>query len=186
MRKKLIAAAGLAATVGLLVPAAVANAATSDSQAVDFTVTAASGGGLAVSTGGSNSTLGLAAQNATATGTLTVFGVTDTRGVKTGWNASIALTDFVNQSDSAVTIPATNASYSPGNVAGLVWGGSAAPPSGTVALKNSPTVVMTRTDRTANSSLEIATWTNIGALSVTLPAGVPVGQYRATLTLSAV
>lgn len=186
MRKTLIAAAGLAATAALLVPAAVANAASSDSQAVDFTVTAASGGGLAVSAGGPNSTLGLAAQNANASGTLTLFGVTDTRGVKTGWNASIALSDFVNQSDSGVTIPATNASYTPGTVAGLVWGGTANPPSSTVALKNSPTVVMTRTDRTANATLEVATWTNINALSVTLPAGVPVGQYKATLTLSAV
>lgn len=185
MRKKLIAAAGLAATAGLLVPVAVANAATSDSQAVNFTVTAASGGGLSVSTGGPTSTLGLAAQNTNATGTLTVFGVTDTRGVKSGWNASIALTDFVNQSDNAVTIPATNATYNPGNVAGLVWGGTAAPPTSTVPLKNEPTVVMKRTDRTANSTLEVASWTNIDALTVTLPAGVPVGQYKATLTLSA-
>jgi len=70
-------------------------------------------------------------------------------------------------------------------VAGLVWGGKATPPSSTVALKNDPTVVMTRTDRTANSTLEVASWTNIDALSVTLPAGIPVGQYKATLTLSA-
>ncbi|CAM2954832.1 WxL domain-containing protein [Prescottella defluvii] len=185
MRKKLIAAAGLAATIGLVAPAAIANAAGSDSQVVDFTVTAASGGGLSVSTGGSNSTLGLAAQNATATGTLTLFGVTDTRGVKAGWGADIALSDFVNQSDNAVTIPATNATYTPGNVAGLIWGGTATPPQSTIALSNDPTRVINRTNRTAGSTLEVATWTNINALTVTLPAGVPVGQYRATLTLSA-
>lgn len=183
MRKMLIPAVGMVAAAGLLAPTAIATAGTS--QSVDFTVVAASGGGLAVETGGTNSSLALAAQNADAKGTLTVFSVFDTRGGTTGWNASLALSDFVNQTDNTVTIPATNATYTPGTAIGEILGGEATPPSSSIALKNAPTIVMTRANRNLGATYEHVSWTNINALTVDLPQSVALGQYRATLTLSA-
>ncbi|MCJ0906108.1 hypothetical protein [Rhodococcus sp. ARC_M6] len=183
MRKTLIAAAAIAATAGLLIPGAVANAAT-DNQVVDFTVTAAAGGGLSVSIGGPVSTLALQSLGTTAKGSLTLFGIGDSRGGATGWNASLALEDFVNVSNPAMKIPATNATYTPNSVLGLIGGGSA--PVVSTQLKNTPTVVITRSNRIPGAWLEAATVPNVNALSVDIPASVALGQYKATLTLSAV
>lgn len=183
MRKTFIAAATVAVAASLLVPGAVANA--DSSQVVDFTVTAAAGGGLSVNAGGPVSSLALVGQGTEATGTLTAFSVTDNRGGTTGWNASIALGDFVNQTNDAYKIPATNATYTANSVVGLVFGGDANRGQN-VPMKNEPTVVVQRTNRNIGAPLEVATWGNINSLKVTIPAEVAVGQYKGTLTLSAV
>lgn len=183
MRKTLIAAATVAVAAGLLVPGSVANAAEA-SQTVEFTVAAAAGGGLSVGTGGPASALTLAGQGGEVTGSLTVFRVTDNRGGTEGWNASIALSDFVNQTDNSYVIPASNATYKANPVAGLVFGGEAI--THAVTLKNEPTVVVQRTNHTIGSPLEVATWTNVNSMKVQIPAEVAVGAYKSTLTLSAI
>lgn len=184
MRKTLIAAATVAVAAGLLVPGAVANA-NEASQSVDFTVQARAGGGLSVTTAGGYSSLALVSESTKATGTLTLFGVNDYRGTSSGWNASIALGDFVHQGDATIKIPATNATYTPGTINGLNGGGSATGGQN-VQLKNEPTVVVQRSERNRSVLVENATWMNVNALTVDIPGDVALGQYKATLTLSAV
>ncbi|MDO8393027.1 MAG: hypothetical protein Q7T31_01395, partial [Dietzia sp.] len=71
MRNSVLVALSAAMIVAL--PAAGAASAQADEQELNFTVTAAQNGGLSVNTGGPVSTLGLASDGGTASGTLTVF-----------------------------------------------------------------------------------------------------------------
>ncbi|HJC60157.1 MAG TPA: WxL domain-containing protein [Candidatus Dietzia intestinigallinarum] len=187
MRKFVSAAIG-AATVVCLPAAGLAGAQAldSDDQQVDFTVTPMAGGGLSVMTGGPQSTLGLAGEGGTASGPLTLFSVTDTRGGRTGWTASLSLTDFTNAEAEGADIPATAATYHPpAEATGLVGGGSAPRLARDIPLSNADTPFMTRTERTHALPLEVATIPNAGtAMTVNLD-GAAIGQYSATLTLSA-
>ncbi|WP_314035673.1 hypothetical protein [Dietzia sp. CH92] len=188
MRTPLLAVLGAAAALSLVAPgtAAAQQPLDSDTQEVSFRVVANELGGLSVNTGGSNSTLGLAADGGTASGTLTAFSITDTRGTTTGWNAYLALTDFVHTSDARAIIPATKATYRPpASANGLVLGGTANRVAETIPLKNSDTLFMTRTTRDLPTTLEIATIPNVNAMTVDLSDGAALGQYKATLTLSA-
>lgn len=184
MRNSVLVALSAAMIVAL--PAAGAASAQADEQELNFTVTAISGGGLSVNTGGPVSTLGLASNGGTASGSLTAFSITDTRGTVNGWNAYLGLTDFVHTQDATATIPATKATYRPpSSAAGLVFGGTANRVAAEIPLKNDDTLFMTRTQRNLPSSLEIATVPNLNAMTVDLSGGVALGQYKATLTLSA-
>lgn len=185
MRKSVLGALSAAMIVAL--PAAgAASAQADDEQELNFTVVAAQNGGLSVNTGGPVSTLGLASDGGTASGTLTVFSITDTRGTTNGWNAYLGLTDFVHTQDATAIIPATKATYRPpSSAAGLVFGGTANRVAAEIPLKNDDTLFMTRTQRTLAAPLEIATVPNLNAMTVDLSDGVAIGQYKATLTLSA-
>ena len=187
MRKFALAALS-AATVVALPAAGLASAQATDNQELNFTVTAATDGGLSVNTGGPVSTLGLAAEGGQASGALTVFSITDTRGTTTGWTASLSLTDFVNASAPGADIPATKATYHPpASANGLVGGGSANRLAADIPLKNTDTSFMTRSVRNYGLPLEVATVPNtLGAMTVDLSDGAAIGQYVATLTLSAV
>lgn len=187
MRKFALAALS-AATVVALPAAGLASAQVTDDQELNFTVTAANDGGLSVNTGGPVSTLGLAADGGQASGALTLFSITDTRGGKLGWTASLSLSDFVNASAPGADIPATKATYHPpASAAGLVGGGSANRLAADIPLKNADTAFMTRTARTTAYPLEVATVPNAGAaMTVDLSDGAAIGQYVATLTLSAI
>lgn len=188
MRTPVLAVLGAAAAISLLAAGtAAAQPLDSDTQELNFTVLAQEGGGLSVSTGGPVSTLGLASDGGTASGALTLFGIRDTRGTTTGWNASLSLSDFVHTQNAQVVIPATNATYYPPNSAnGLVFGGTANRTATEIPLKNEETLFMTRTTRNSAAPLELATITNLGdAMTVDLSSGVAIGQYKATLTLSA-
>lgn len=165
---------------------AVAQPLDSDTQELNFTVQAAAGGGLSVDTGGPVSTLGLASDGGTASGSLTLFGIHDTRGTTTGWNAYLSLSDFVHTGDPTAIIPATKATYRPpAQASGLVFGGTAKRVAAEIPLKNSDTLFMTRTTRNLAAPLEVATVPNLNAMTVDLSDGVAIGQYKATLTLSA-
>ncbi|MCA1008724.1 hypothetical protein LCL87_23705 [Rhodococcus hoagii] len=108
MRKITLAAAGVVAAAGLLVPAT-ANAAEANTP-VQFIVTAISGGGLSMTAGVADS-LNLSSSNANSvSGSLTAVGVTDSRGGTRGWTASVSITDFVDQA-SGVTIGKDRVSY---------------------------------------------------------------------------
>lgn len=184
MRNSVLVA--LSAAMIVVLPAAGAASAQADEQELNFTVTAAQNGGLSVNTGGPVSTLGLASDGGTASGTLTVFSITDTRGTTNGWNAYLGLTDFVHTQDATAIIPATKATYRPpASANGLVFGGTANRVAADIPLKNADTLFMTRTQRTLAAPLEIATIPNLNAMTVDLSDGVAIGQYKATLTLSA-
>ncbi|QGW25695.1 MULTISPECIES: hypothetical protein [unclassified Dietzia] len=184
MRKSVLVALGAATIVAL--PAAGAASAQANQQELNFTVTAAQNGGLSVNTGGPVSTLGLASNGGSASGSLTVFSITDTRGTTNGWNAYLALSDFVHTQDATAVIPATKATYHPPSSAlGLVFGGTANRAAADIPLKNDDTLIMTRTQRTLAAPLETATIPNLNAMTVDLSGTVAIGQYKATLTLSA-
>lgn len=188
MRTHVLAVLSAAAAVSLLVTgtASAAETKASDSQEVNFLVVKNSGGGLSVNTGGPISTLGLAEDEKSAKGHLTAFSVTDTRGTTNGWNAYLSLSDFQHATDVSATIPATKATYHPPPSAnGLVFGGTANRVAADIPLKNTDTLIMTRTSRNSRTTLEVASWPNFNALSVDLSGGVALGQYKATLTLSA-
>lgn len=186
MRKSAIIGAALAAATAMTLTGVATAAANEASQDVTFSVSATAGGGLSVLTGGPVSTVGLVGQSGVASGATTVFGVIDQRGGKTGWTASVALSDFEYQGeDGQLTVPATAATYSPMAAVGEVLGGSATAPSSSIGLKNDPTPVMVRSDRNLNAPYEHVSWG--GGMKVELPEDQPVavGQYKATLTLSA-
>lgn len=187
MRTPVLAMLSAAAAVSLLASGtAAAQPLDSDAQELNFTVTAKAGGGLSVNTGGPVSTLGLATDGGTASGTMTVFSITDTRGTTAGWNAYLSLTDFTHTQDSSATIPATKATYCPpASANGLVFGGTANRTAAEIPLKNADTLFMTRTARNLAAPLEVATVPNLNAMTVDLSGGVAIGQYKATLTLSA-
>lgn len=189
MRSLVLAALSAAAAVSLVTAGTATAQITpldSDTQELNFTVVANESGGLSVNTGGPISTLGLASNGNSATGSLTLFSITDTRGTTAGWNAYLSLTDFVHSQVPTAVIPATAATYSPPESAlGLVFGGTANRTAESIALKNTDTLFMTRTSRTVGAPLETATIPNVNAMSVDLTGGVAIGQYKATLTLSA-
>lgn len=188
MRTPVLAALSAAAALSLLATGtAAAEPLDSDTQEVSFTVTKNVSGGLSVDTGGPVSSLGLGTDGKTATGTLTVFSVTDKRGATTGWNAYLALTDFTHTTDAGAVIPATKATYHPPASANgiALFGGTANRVAKDIPLKNTDTLFMTRTERDRGPLLEVATIPNIDAMSVDLSDGVALGQYKATLTLSA-
>ena len=187
MRTPVLAALSSAAIVSLLAAGtAAAQPLPANQQELNFTVVANENGGLSVNTGGPVSTLGLAADGGTASGTLTTFSITDSRGTTAGWNASLSLTDFVLVGNPSATIPATKATYHPpASANGLVLGGTAERTAAAIPLKNTDTLFMTRTARSTPASLELATIPNVNAMTVDLSEGVALGQYKATLTLSA-
>lgn len=198
MRTPVLAALSAAAAVSLLAagtaaaqpttttPAPPATNKVSASQEVNLTVIRNTGGGLSVNTGGGSSTLNLAQSGKTATGSLTAFSVTDTRGTTTGWNAYVSLTDFEHASIDDAVIPATKATYHPpASANGLVFGGTANRTAENIPLSNDDALFMTRTNRTTATTLEVASWANLNGMSVDLSEGAALGQYSATLTLSA-
>lgn len=189
MRTPVLAALSAAAVVSLLATGTAAAAEptkVSASQEVNLTVVKNSGGGLSVNTGGGSSTLQIAETGKTATGALTAFSITDTRGAITGWNAYVSLTDFKHSTITTAVIPATKATYHPpASANGLVFGGTANRTAEDIPLKNTDTLFMTRTDRNAASTLEVASFPNAEGMSVDLTDGAALGAYKATLTLSA-
>ncbi|GAB2642664.1 hypothetical protein ABI214_13465 [Prescottella soli] len=173
MRKITLAAAGVVAAAGLLVPATVANAANSANTDVTFVITGM-GGSLSLITGGPVGTI--VPGSGGASGTLTTVTVTDSRdGSGRAWTASASSTDFVGPN---MTIPKSAVSYNATAVAGGLLGGNLAS-TGAQSL-DAPKAVVNRTG--LNWPTEIITWTP--ALKVDYQGGAPIGTYAGTVTVS--
>ncbi|WP_430335030.1 hypothetical protein [Rhodococcus sp. ACT016] len=173
MRKITLAAAGVVAAAGLLVPATAANADTSANTDVTFVITGL-GGNLSLITGGTLGTI--VPGSGGASGTLTTVTVTDSRdGSGRGWTATASSTDFVGTN---MTIPKSAVSYNATAVAGGLLGGSVGS-TGAQTL-DAPKAVVNRTG--LNWPTEIITWTP--ALTVNYQGGAAIGTYKGTVTIS--
>lgn len=198
MRKKLIAAAGLAATVGLLAPAAVANAADTPADSKSTTVTmtvAGQGGDLRITASAGSITLTPNMGNSNVQGQFgTVTGINDgrTNVSPRSWVASVAMTDLTTGGESPATISADRVYY---KVTGPTWDSNGTREnlaSDWVALGSQPVPVYKRggqtyvvgqyTSWTPNIKVELPTVDQNGTQ---LPA-VPAGTYTGTLTTSVI
>ncbi|WP_433608862.1 hypothetical protein [Prescottella agglutinans] len=173
MRKITLAAAGVVAAAGLLVPATAANADTSANTEVTFVI-AGAGGSLSLITGGPVGTI--VPGPGGASGTLTTVTVNDSRnGSGRGWTATASSTDFVGPN---MTIPKSAVTYTATAVAGGLMGGSL-DATGAQAL-DAPKAVVNRTG--LNWPTEIITWTP--SLKVDYQGGAAIGTYKGTVTVS--
>lgn len=173
MRKITLAAAGVVAAAGLLVPATAANADTSANTEVTFVI-AGMNGNLSLVTGGPVGTIVPGADG--ASGTLTTVTVSDTRnGSGRAWTATASSTDFVGTN---MTIPKSAVSYNATALVGGLAGGNL-DSTGAQTL-DAPKAVVNRAG--LNWPTEIVTWTP--SLKVNYQGGAAIGTYTGTVTVS--
>lgn len=198
MRKKLIAAAGLAATAALLAPAAVANAADTPADSKSTTVTmtvAGQGGDLRITASAGSITLTPNMGNSSVQGQFgTVTGINDGRTnlAPRGWVATVAMTDLTTGGANPTAISADRVYY---KVTGPTWDSNGTREnlaSDWLPLSSQPVAVYKRggqtyvvpqyTSWTPNIKVELPTVDQNGTQ---LPA-VPAGTYTGTLTTSVI
>jgi hypothetical protein len=154
-------------------PTATAPGASGDPDTtVTFTVTS----GLLTMTAPATADLGSGVPGATITGTIGNTTVTDDRAqLAASWTATASSTSWTTGGGApAETIPATDATYSPG---ALTTTGIITDRPFDITLSSGPQTVVTGTGGTGDNS---ATWDP--TLHVSVPAAAVIGTYTATLT----
>lgn len=197
MRKTLITAAGLAAAVGLLIPAAVANAdpAATEDTTITLNVPNGQGGNLTISAHAASISLLASLSDTNVSASIgTVTGISDNRTSlrPRGWVTSVAMSDLVGDSGDIiaadrtyykVTAPTWDSNGTRNNLAGDWTQLSAANPVPVYERGGQTYVVVQYTSWTPNIKVEFPTVTDGGGNA--LPAISP-GKYTGTLTTSVI
>ncbi len=118
--------------------------------------------------------------------------VTDTRALDPAtWVATVSSTDFTNGTNSADTIPARYATYTPGTISGTNTSGTATETTAALTLANGTTTGISPSTVTVGAPIVTQTGTDGDntavwdpTISVHLPTNAVIGTYAGTITHS--
>jgi hypothetical protein len=194
MRKLLASAISAGAVLGVVLTPVAASAATAqhiaalagsaggpikspDAGDPDTTMTFTVSSGELSMTAPASANFGTGAPGDTLTGHLGNVEVFDNRAADDeSWTATAAETDFVNNNNAADTIPAHDATYSPGNITTV---GTIDVTGTNITLEHGAQTVVTASGGSGDNS---ATWDP--AITIALPASAVSGGYTGTLSQS--